>query len=125
MKSWFAILFMAAITGLGIPSTVRASAEPVQKEHQRIEALIGAVERASAVTFIRNGTSYDVKSAAKFLRLKWEFNASKVRSAEDFIREIATRSGTSGQPYRVKLADGTEQESAQYLHTVLSKLYGL
>jgi hypothetical protein len=64
------------------------------------------------------------RSAATFLRLKWQFNAGKVHSAEEFIREIATRSGTSGLTYHVKLADGSQQESAEFLHGLLSGIPG-
>jgi len=41
-----------------------------QSEGQNIEALIKYVEQMNDVTFVRNGSSYDAKTAATFLRLK-------------------------------------------------------
>jgi hypothetical protein len=122
MKIWFAVVvFVLAAIGISTPrpAVAEALAPPDQK---RIEALIDAVGQSDAATFIRNGTSYDAKTAARFLRLKWQANAAKVHSVDEFIREIATRSGTSGSAYTVKLADGSEVESAQFLATLLANI---
>jgi len=89
-------------------------------ELQQIEGLIAAVEKATDLQFIRNGVVYDASTAAYFLRAKWQFNQAVVASAEDFIRKIGTRSGTSGAPYRVRRADGEEEDSERFLSRLLS-----
>jgi hypothetical protein len=122
MRIWFAVLVFALVA-IGVSISRPAGAEALaRQDQQRIEALIDAVEQSSAATFIRNGSSYDAKTAARFLRLKWQANSAKVHSVEEFIREVATRSGTSGSAYKVKLADGREVESAQFLASLLTKM---
>jgi hypothetical protein len=53
--------------------------------------------------FVRDGSLYNAKTAATFLRLKWEANNAEVRTARDFSDKIATVSGTSGKPYLIPL----------------------
>jgi hypothetical protein len=72
----------------------------------RIEYLIGKIESLPNAQFIRNGTSYDAKSAAGHLRLKLRNAGSRVKSAEDFIRDCASQSSMSGMPYLVRFSDG-------------------
>ena len=89
-------------------------------EQRKIESLIALVEKASDMTFIRNGATYDAQSAARFLRAKWEYQRTAIMSAEDFIRKIASRSGTTGMAYRVRRSDGTEEDSERYLTRLLA-----
>src|SRR5438552_15211864 len=103
MKSWFAIVLVALIGGFASPSFALASPELAPQDEQRIQSLIRTVEQTAGAVFIRNGTTYDAKVAARFLRLKWQANSSKVHSAEELIREIGTRSGTSSDESRVKI----------------------
>ena len=90
-------------------------------EKAKIEALIKHVEGLTDAKFVRNNTAYDAATAAKFLRGKWQ-RATNVKTADDFIREVATASGTSGRPYLIRHKDGTEQKSADYLRDVLKKM---
>ena len=71
---------------------------------------------------MRNGRSYPPRTAAKFLRGKWNDRAAEVRSAEEFIAKVATRSSTTGKPYLVRFDDGREVETAVFLSEVLAKL---
>ncbi|MEQ1853378.1 MAG: DUF5329 family protein, partial [Chthoniobacteraceae bacterium] len=68
-------------------------------EKAKIEALISHLETLKDATFIRNGRDYDAKTAAKFLRGKWEANQKEIKTAADFVSKAATKSSTSGKPY--------------------------
>ncbi len=103
-----------------LPSTAAPQTGIEPAELRRIELLIEVVARSTDHSFIRNGTSYDAATAARFLRLKWDYAHDRVHSAEDFIREIASQSGTTGSPYRVRSADGREEDSAAFLNRVLA-----
>ena len=101
--------------------TVAAVAQDAP-EKARIEALIRHVEGLADAKFVRNGSAYDAKSAAKFLRGKWRNQEAKIKTAEDFIREVGTASSTTGRPYLIRHKDGTEEKSGEYLSAVLKKL---
>ena len=93
-------------------------------ETQKIEALIQEVRDLKDATFIRNGSAYNSKSAAIFLRRKWQANHSEVKTARDFIDRVATFSGTSGRPYLIRFKDGTEIQSRDFLMARLKTLEG-
>jgi Family of unknown function (DUF5329) len=91
-------------------------------ERQKIEALIRYVGEMSETKFVRNGSPYDAKTAAMFLRRKWGANDSQVKTARDFIDKIATVSGTSGKAYIIRFKDGTEVKSRDFLLAALDKI---
>ena len=103
------------------PAGAAESALP-PAEQQRIEAIIASVEKAAELKFVRLGSVYDSATAARFLRAKWQFNRDTVTSADDFIRKIGTRSGTSGPSYRVRRPDGSEEDSEQFLYRLLASV---
>ena len=71
---------------------------------------------------MRNGWTYSADSAAIFLRLKWQANDSVVKTARDFIDRIGNVSGTSGKPYLIRLENGTEISSREFLLGELKKI---
>ena len=75
----------------------------------------------SDVKFVRNGTSYNAKTVATFLRRKWEANQSQV-NVYDFIEKIASFSSTSGKPYIIRFKDGDEANSRDVLLTASKKI---
>src|SRR5262245_9915894 len=81
------------------------AAELPRSEHQKIEALIHHIEQLSDAVFIRNNKEYTAKTAARFLRGKWDATLDPITTAHDFIANIASRSSTSGQPYRIRFKD--------------------
>jgi hypothetical protein len=103
------------------PSFLHAQSLPVA-EKQKIEALIKQVGDLKDAKFIRNGSTYEVASAVRFLRGKWDANAAEVKSARDFIDKVASMSGTSGKPYLIRFNDGREIKSREYLLAELQKL---
>ncbi len=63
----------------------------------------------SGCEFYRNGTWYDSKTARAHLQSKYEMLAGsgRINSAEDFIDQAATSSGSlSGRPYQVRCGGG-------------------
>jgi len=93
-------------------------------EDQKIENLIAVVGGLKGAKFIRNGSEHDSSAAAGLMRYKWKQNESSIRTAEDFIRVAASRSKLSGSEYRVKLADGREMSSAEFLMGKLREMQG-
>ena len=109
-------LFLAAALALAAPSAHAANAtDSASVEVRRIERLIDAVEQSTDHRFIRNGVDYDASTAARFLRAKWAYARDRIRTAEEFVREIGTRSSTTGSRYRVRGPDGREEDGAAFL----------
>lgn len=107
------VLFIAAFPA-------RADLPPA--ETRKIEALIKHVEGLRDAVFVRNGSEYDARSAAKFLRAKWEANAKEINSAQDFIDKAGSMSSNSGKPYLIRFQGGKEVKSGDYLAEQLKKL---
>jgi len=107
--------------GLVFPHFVQSQALPTG-EKQKIEALIKQVAALKDASFVRNGWNYNANNAATFLRLKWEIKVSEVKTALDFIDNVASISGTSGKPYLIRFKDGREILSHDFLLAELKKL---
>lgn len=91
-------------------------------EKEKIEALIKHLENLKEVTFIRNDSDYDAKTAARFLRGKWQAQEKDVKTAKDFIEKVASVSGTSGKAYVIRFKDAREVKCGDYLKEELKKL---
>ena len=111
----------ALFLGLILPVGVIGQSAPAA-ERQKIESLIKQVGDLKDAKFIRNGSNYEVSSAVRFLRGKWDANAAEVKTARDFIDKVASVSGTSGKPYLIRFKDGREIKSREYLLAELQKL---
>lgn len=97
-------------------------AAPALTEAQKIEALIASVEQLRGAVFIRNGTEHDAAKAAGHLRRKLDYAGKRVKTAEQFIKYLATGSSMTGKPYRIRFADGQSVDSAVYFHEQLRRL---
>lgn len=84
------------------------------KSDAEIEFLLGYVEKSGAI-FIRNGSDHTAKEGADHLRDKLAQAGDRVKTAEDFINGIATKSYLSGQPYLVKMKDGSTRPAGPWL----------
>jgi hypothetical protein len=91
-------------------------------EAEKIEQLLSEVETLKGDVFIRNGVEYSAKDAADHLRTKLQAAGDKIATAERFIESVASASSLSGEPYRVRLANGTEVLAADYLREKLAQL---
>jgi hypothetical protein len=122
LRNYVGILAVVSLLLFGIPFANAASSSA--GETQKIEALIEHVRDLKDATLIRNGSAYNSKSAAIFLRRKWQANQSNVRTARDFIDKVASFSGTSGKPYLIRFKDGKEIHSREFLLARLKTLEG-
>jgi hypothetical protein len=90
--------FAAALT-FALPSAVFA--HPDGSAQREIDHLLEFVA-GSSCTFERNGADYPAQKAGEHLTAKFRYAASRITTAEDFIRDLASRSSVSGDSYRVK-----------------------
>src|SRR5262245_35145678 len=118
--------FLARSVGLALFVAVALNSVDAQQkpttEKQKIEALLKHVEEMKDAKFVRNDAEYDAKTAARYLRGKWEANEAAIKTAKDFIEKVASVSSTTGKPYLVRQKDGKEMKSGDYLLAELKKL---
>lgn len=110
-----------AIFAVILPTFAPAQSAPTT-ERQKIELLIKQVGDLKDAKFVRNGSIYEPTTAIRFLRGKWEANDAKVKTARDFIDEVASVSGSSGKPYLIRFKDGREISSREFLIAALNKI---
>jgi hypothetical protein len=78
----------------------------------------------SPCSFIRNGLSYPAKEAKAHLERKYAQVKDRIKTAEDFIDHVATRSSTSGKPYLVRCKPEKTRQSAEWFRSELQRLRG-
>ena len=105
----FAVFTLSAAAGASEP-------DPAKGE---IDHLLQYVA-ASPCTFVRNGTEYPADKASDHLAGKYRFAGSRIATAEDFIKYLATGSSMSGEPYHVKCGK-SDALSADWLKAELAR----
>jgi hypothetical protein len=98
-----------------------AAASPLT-EGQKIDRLIARVESLEGAKFIRNGTEHSPGDAAKHLREKRDYAGDKLKTAEEFIEQIGSRSSLTGEEYTIRFADGRVVKAGEFLREDLKKL---
>lgn len=101
----------------GAPTTAAARTPAAE-----IDALIDRVAHAKGVVFLRNGTGHTAAEAAAHLQRKRKAAGDRIRTPEQFIARLGTRSSITGKPYRVRLPDGREMDSAAWLAGLLREV---
>ncbi len=91
-------------------------------EQQKIDALIHSVETLQGAQFIRNGSAYDGKAAAEHLQYKRSRAGDRIKTANDFITNIASHSSMSGLPYQIRYADGKTIDAEAYFRAELKRI---
>jgi hypothetical protein len=109
LTSIFALLLTASIA-LGFDAQTKAE----------IDELISYIQK-SGVRFIRNGTEYSGTEGAAHLRDKLAKAGGRVKTTDDFIMGIASKSYLSGKPYLVKFADGHTEPTGDWLRAHLAE----
>src|SRR4029077_11769271 len=108
----------ASIFTLLTAAAIALALDPQTKAE--IDELISFVQ-TSGVRFIRNGTEYSAVEGAKHLRDKLARAGDRVKTTDDFIAGIASKSYISGKPYLVKFADGHTQPTGEWLKAHLAE----
>jgi hypothetical protein len=85
-----------------------------------IDYLLRYVETADC-RFVRGGTEYPPAEAAAHLRMKLGKAGNRIKTAEEFIEGVASKSYLSGTPYQIKLPDGTLQPAGPWLTKALER----
>ena len=98
-----------------------APAAPPAFAVDEINYLLGFIER-SGCKFYRNGSWYDSHRAQSHLRDKYDYLAARgrIKTADDFIEQAATRSSMSGEEYQIQCEAGPVVPSNRWLRTALS-----
>jgi hypothetical protein len=76
----------------------------------------------SGYVFIRNGKEHDARDAAKHMRRKYQHFEDEIETPEQFIELAATKSLMTGRRYRIRLPDGTEMDTSDWLLDELASL---
>jgi hypothetical protein len=118
-KTWLMLCFLLFVLG----GTIYAKPlqTPKLTEEQKITKLIQYIEKSNAV-FIRNGAEGSALDAAKHLRMKREKAGKRIKTAKEFIDHIASKSSMTGEPYKMKFANGTIMPVRDVLYYELKKL---
>ena len=95
--AWRAGLVIALFAGT-------AAADPDAVAQREIDHLLDFVA-ASKCTFVRNGESFPADKARDHLAMKYRWTRSRMTTAEEFIKFLATESSVSHQPYLIVCAN--------------------
>lgn len=115
----------AALATLVLASALTAtaaSASPDARASAEIDHLLGDISN-SGCTFIRSGKEYNGQEARRHLEFKYGFVHSRIDSADQFIRDLASASSTTGEPYHIRCADA-ESGARSWLEAKLKAIRG-
>ncbi len=90
----------------------------VAADNPEIDSLIYSI-RNSQCSFTRNGTIHTPEKAADHLQMKYNKTKKYIKTADDFIEKLATKSSWSGKPYTMTCM-GVKQQSVTWLRSVLA-----
>lgn len=90
-------------------------------ESQKIDGLLARLMDSDAV-FIRNGEEHIGVHAAAHLRTKLDAAGGRVKTAREFIEQVASRSSVSGEVYKVKTKEGRTLDSREWFTRELDSI---
>lgn len=111
--------FVASILALLLFSSVAIGLEP--QARAEIDELISFVQN-SGVRFIRNGQEYSAAEGADHLRQKLTKAGDRIKTTDDFIVGVASKSYLSGKPYLVRFPDGRTEPTGDWLRAHLGEV---
>ena len=91
-------------------------------EAQKIERLIARVESLEGATFVRNGSEHSPAEAAKHLREKRDRAGDALKTAEEFIEQVGSKSSLSGEEYEIRFRDGRVVKAGEFLRGALKEM---
>ena len=113
---WTSLFYAAVLTLATLPSVAADD-----NLDDTVQILLTRVSESGYV-FIRNGKEYDSRDAAKHMRRKYEHFEDEIETPEQFIELAATKSMMTGRRYRIRLPDGTEMDTSDWLLDELTSL---
>jgi len=114
-KFWILFLW------IGVSQSISVFAQ-TDIEKKKIEFLLHEIEQLNGAKFWRNGTAYTPKEATDYLRMKMKWNdKGPIRSANEFIEKVASKSTITGKPYFIQMPDGTKIEARPFWYQKLSE----
>ncbi|MDX5436146.1 MAG: DUF5329 domain-containing protein [Pontibacter sp.] len=119
---WLGAASAQQATAQASANTVAGHIKKSLTEDQKVYHLIQYVYKMKDATFIRNGSEHTCREAAEHLESKWEKHKDDVKTARGFIKELASSSGLTGEPYMIRFADGTEKTTNEVLTQELMQL---
>ncbi|MDR2198858.1 MAG: DUF5329 family protein [Deltaproteobacteria bacterium] len=93
-------------------------------ELKRVDALLSLLSSRTDVTFVRNEKEYPVDKAVSHLRSKLKRAGSRIKTAEEFVDHLASKSSMSGKPYQVILPGGEKVDAGVFFHELLREVDG-
>ena len=91
-------------TSRSFQQALRSEPESEALERARIDYLLERISK-SPYNFLRNGSRYTGKQAGTHFRWKYFLNRGRVKTAQEFIDKVTTRSKRSGWPYQIQFPD--------------------
>lgn len=115
-----ALLLCGLLAAAALPTIARA--EPDVRTRDEIAHLLAYLAESDC-EFFRNGSWYDAESAVRHIQRKHDHLArrDRITTTESFIEGAASRSSTSGRPYRVRCTGAAEIDSAEWFRAELSR----
>lgn len=115
---FFSVIMMALTAGLLLVSEAFAL---TPQEETRVDNLLIAVGEQEQLLFIRNGSEHHAAEAESHLRLKLSKTKNRLKTAEQFVDNVASKSSITGTPYQVKLPGQAPVDAQVYLTQLLSE----
>ncbi|GAA0345661.1 YfeK family protein [Morganella psychrotolerans] len=114
---FFSVMITALTAGLLLVSEAFAL---TPQEETRVDNLLIAVGKQEQLLFIRNGSEHNAAEAESHLRLKLGKTKKRLKTAEQFVDNVASKSSITGTPYQVKLPGQPPVDAQIYLSQLLS-----
>ena len=102
MRRWVGQGLIILMTFM-VPCIVVANPDNTDREIQHLMAYIAGAE----CLFIRNGKEYGPEEAREHIQRKYEYARNRIKTAEDFIQGVASKSSMSGKSYKIRCKDQT------------------
>lgn len=99
-----ALVTGVAVMPIQLALTVRVSER--QTQAHRIQKLIESLNKLENAKFIRNGKEHVVSEAIDHITKKWKWKQDQIKSANEFINIVGTKSSMTGKPYLIKMQSG-------------------
>ena len=87
---------------------------------QEIQFLLNAIEQSGCI-FIRNGDKHSAGEAAAHLAKKYSKVKKRIKTSEDFINKIATKSFLTGERYIIECIEGQPMGTDDWLRERLTE----